>query len=223
MNYLSLCQSLVQECGITGSMTSAIGQSGEFKSVASWVNNSWRDIQLEHTNWRWMRDEFTLQTVASTDAYLPSVAGAADYSKWHLDTLRAFRTSTGTADDTHMQFWEWQSFRNRYLFGAQASSKPTEFTVRPRDSALVLGPVPDDIYTVYGEYQRRATLFTLDADIPGLPEEYHMLIVHRAKLKYAFDENAPEVMADAQREHNRMMAALMETQLDMLDLGEPLA
>jgi hypothetical protein len=223
MDYLALCRSLTRECGISGEMSSALNQAGEFAQVASWVNSAWRDIQLENTNWRWMRDEFTFQTVPGTPDYTPTSANAADFSKWHLDTLRAFRTATGTSDDAFMRWWEWQDFRNRFMFGAQSSYKPTEFATRPRDNALVLGPAPDGIYTVYGEYQRRATLLTADDQSPGIPEEYHMIIVHRARLKYAFDENAPEVMADAQREHNRLMGALTETQLDSFDLGCPLA
>jgi hypothetical protein len=97
------------------------------------------------------------------------------------------------------------------------------FAIKPRGSNLLIGLKPDDVYTIYGEYQRRPFYMASDAESPDMPEEYHMAIVHAARVKYAAYENAPEVMSEAQRDYDRVMSNLASTQLDDINTGSPLA
>ena len=97
------------------------------------------------------------------------------------------------------------------------------FTVRPKDRALLLGLIPDAEYQVYGEYQKTPYYLVNNTDVPDMPEEFHRLIVHGARVKYAVYENAPEVLAEAQRDYGRMMDSLVDNQIDEIGTGQPLA
>ena len=221
MNFLELCRRTVEKCGISGSLTSTSGQIGEMLRVVNWVNEAWHDIQLSQSNWDWMRYEFSFQTIAGQQEYTTAQANATLFSKWHTDTFRLYASSV--ADEQFIVEWLWLTFRNTYMFGVSKQDRPTVFTVRPRGSSLLFGDTPDAVYTVYGEYQRRPHYMTADEDIPDMPEEYHLAIVHAARMKYASYENAPEVMAEAGRDYERVMSGLSMTQLDDIGTGEPLA
>lgn len=223
MNFLALAQKVVEKTRMTGTLASVTGQRGELLRAVNWVNEAWFDIQLSNTNWDWMRYEFTFNTIANDDEYTPAEAGATLFSKWHDDTLRIYKTSIGISDEQFLPPWTYMEFRNTYRYGVQTPGRPTVFAIRPRGSHLLLGLKPDDIYTVYGEYQRKPTYMVDNTDEPDMPEEYHMAIVHLARMKYAADENAPEVMAEAQRDYSRIMDALAVTQIDDVTTGEPLA
>lgn len=230
MNFLALCQSLVEKAGISGSITTTVSQTGEMLRVVNWVNEAWFDLQLKRTHWDWMRYDFTLQTVALQRSYAPadctdveSNAAIANFSKWHKDTFRIFKTSVGKQSETPLEELPYLVFRDTYQLGQEQVGPPDSFAVRPRGKLLLLGPIPDDVYTVYGEYQRSATHLSGDADEPDLPAQYHMLIVHLAREKYATYENAPEVLAEASADADRLFSALSETQTEDVTLGDPLA
>lgn len=223
MTFLELCVRVAEKCSITGTISTTVSQTGEFLRVVNWVNEAWRDIQLSQSNWDWMADDFSFQTVAGQQSYTPTTIGAAEFSKWLPDTFRIYLTSTGVSDDTFLTESSYQSFRDLYMFGVQAQNKPSEFAIKRNGKNILLGSIPDAIYTVYGEYQRRATLLAGDDDEPDMEEEYHMLVVHGARMKYAAYESAPEVWDEAKLDYDRMMSRMAEAHIDELGLGNPLA
>ena len=190
MTFLELCKRTIEKCGISGSIATVTGQTGESLRVVNWVDEAWRDIQGSQSNWDWMREDFSFQSVASTQSYTPTAAGATDFGKWHKDTLRIYLTSTGVSDDSFLCEWDYRTFRDLYMFGVQQTGKPVVFAEKPGTHALLLGSIPDAVYTVYGEYQLAATAMTADADIPSMDEQFHMAIVHLARMKYAAYEAA---------------------------------
>lgn len=225
MNFLQLCQRTREKCGISGSGPAAVtGQSGEMLRVINWVNEAWMEIQNSRTNWMWMRGEFTFNTVAAQQAYTPTEAGVAStHSHWWMDTLRIYRADVGVNDEQHLHQTDYANFRDVYQFSARMNGRPTAVAMRPWDQALLLGPVPERIYTVVGEYQKKATEMVANADVPSLPSQYHMLIVYEAMTKYAAYEAAPEVMAGVQTSYDEIKAALYGNQQPGFSLGGPLA
>lgn len=225
MNFLQLCQRTREKCGISGSGPAAVtGQSGEMLRVVNWVNEAWMEIQNSRTNWMWMRGEFTFNTVAAQQAYTLTDAGvAATHSHWWIDTLRIYRTDVGVNDEQHLHKTDYAAFRDVYQFSARMNGRPTAVAERPWDQALLLGPVPEQIYTVVGEYQKKATEMAANIDVPSLPTQYHMLIVYEAMTKYAAYEAAPEVMAGVQTSYSEIKSALYDNQQPDFSLGGPLA
>lgn len=223
MDFLRLCQRTVEKCAISGSMVSVSGRSGEMLRVVNWVNEAWHDIQLAQAGWDWMRYEFTLTTIAGQQGYTPAEASLTSFSRWHTDTLRIYKTDLGLADDKFIVELDYKSFRDTYMLGVQLPGAPTVFAVKPRGSSLLFGAVPDGVYTVYGEYQKAPHYLVENTDTPDMPDEYHMAIVHAARMKYAAYENAPEVMMEASRDFDRLMGNLAMTQIEEVGLGGPLA
>lgn len=231
MNFLQLAQKLRQKVGGTGTgPATVVAQTGEYLDFVDWTNEAWLAIQTLEANWKWMRKDFSFQTTAGKSFYLPNATagetGITDLAKYHDDdTWRAYKTATGRADESFLVPWHYQTYRDSFDFGLQSTilSKPTVWSVRDRDRAVLLGHTPDDVYTITGQYQKVPTEMAADADEPDMPARFHMLVVYRAMMLYGKYEGAPEVFADGEEEFNKLYAALRIDQLEPVTLGEPLA
>jgi hypothetical protein len=89
---------------------------------------------------------------------------------------------------------------------------------------MMLGQVPNTIYTMTGEYQRLPSSMSADADLPtGLPTHLHKILVYKAMQFYGLFEAASEVMARGERGETALMAQLEREWLPEVSLGNPLA
>lgn len=230
MNYLALVNRTRRECGASSAALASLSAlSTEDTRFKSWVNEAWRDLQLHRPDWDWLRKTASFNTVAAQQNYTLAQANAADQAEWKRDSFRAYLAATGYGDEQILPFMEWGTFRNVYLYGAQRAivGRPVVFTVKP-DHTLALGPVPDAIYGIEGEYFRTVTDLTAETDAPsdagnGLPDRWHMLVVWMAARMYASFEAAPEVQQRADVETRRLLQRLEFEQLPMLTSGPPLA
>jgi hypothetical protein len=224
MNYLQLSQRLRQECGVAGTgPISVTGQTGEARRLVDYVNTAWLEIQGLHDQWNFMRSTFSFQTSANVGEYTPATIGLTDRRYWDTDTFRAYLTSVGTDDEQWLVEWDYQIFRDTYRFGAQTPGRPMVFAIRPQDSAIMLGSIPDAVYTVTGEYQRTPTAMATNDAIPDIPEHLHMVIVYKAMEYYALFESAGEVLTQARTGYGRLISQLEREQLPAVSLGNPLA
>jgi hypothetical protein len=224
MNYLQLSQRLRQECGIAGAgPISVVGQVGEAKRLVDYINTAWLEIQGLQDQWGFMRTSFSFQTSANVGDYTPAAIGLTDRRYWYTDTLRAYLTSAGTDDEQWMVEWAYQVFRDTYRFGSQTPGRPMVFAVRPQDNALMLGSVPDAVYTITGEYQKTPSELVGNDDTPEIPTHLHMVIVYKAMEYYALFEAAGEVLAQARAGYSRLIAQLQREQLPQIGFGNPLA
>lgn len=225
MNFLQIAQRTREKCGISGTgPISVTGQSGENLRIVNWCQESYVELQNERKDWMWMRQPFSFTTTLGQQDYTPVQAGLQDLSHWRTDTLRVYRTAVGVNDEQHLRFYEYESFRDIYQYANRIPGRPNFFAVRPQDYALLLGPIPSqDQFTVVGEYQKRATELAGNDDIPGLPEQFHMLIVYGAMERYAAYEAAPEVIAGVKGSYDKMMTALQNQQLEQVFIPETLA
>jgi len=235
--YLTLSNDLARESGLSGaaaSISAVTVQSGQALRVVEWVQRSYKDIQNRH-NWRWLRSTWTVNTVASDDTYAfgdctdDRLAALITRFKcwWPYDecgapNVKRYLTSGGVGGEGWMTFLPWSNFRAIYKIGTQNNGQPVNFTIDPQNQ-LVLGPKPDAIYTISGEYQMSAQILAADGDTPEVPSDYHDLIVWYALEKYGRFSAAPEALAQAQRESSRLMRQLEANQLPSIALGGPLA
>jgi len=224
MNYLELTKKLRQECGIPGiGPVSVVDQRGEAKRLADYINDAWLEIQGLHDHWNFMREQFSLPTTAGVGDYAPSVGGLDDFRQWHKETLRCQRADAGVGDEQWLVEWDYQTFRNTYRFAQQTPGRPVVFAVKPKGDELMLGSIPDAVYTITGEYQRVPTLLEGDDDVPDIPTHLHLVIVYKAMEFYGLFESAGEVLARSDRGYKRLMAALEREELPDVYLGNPLA
>jgi hypothetical protein len=234
--FLQLCQDASRECGVDSTGPSAVtGQTGEFLRLVNWVKNAHTELQNRYPNWRWMRKPFTVNTVASTDTYAytactdtETTAAITRFKRWWADDIyRAFTiylTSGGVSGQRDLIWTPYEYFKRLYKFGPQQSNTGPPIHVSVDDNnKIVLGPNPDAIYTVGGDYQRGAQVLAANADTPEMPSDFHQLPVYMAMKKFAGYESAPEVMTRAVNEGNVLMRQLELDQLPMMGLAEPLA
>lgn len=234
MTYLQLCQRLRQEAELPGTGPSSVtGQTGQFKRLVDWIAASWRDIQNYHPDWRWMRRPFSFNTVAGTDQYASGDVTDVDatgpitrFARWWWEDAEdpplAYLQSAGVAQQYRLIALPWEHWKWLYRFGAQTNQPPIHVSVDPQNR-LCLGPKPDAVYVVTGEFQRSPQELTIDADTPEMPVQYHDLIWAWGLEKYAANAVAAELVARAQLESTRLMSRLEHNQRPAMSLGGPLA
>lgn len=199
------------------------------------MKNAWTEIQNRHYNWRWLRSGFTVNTTSGDGTYagtdctdILTSATVTRFGSWvRLDdngasNIKCYLTSGGVAGEYWLTDLPWSYYYALYRRGTQNNGQPVHFSIDPQNN-LVIGPKPDGIYTISGEYYRSAQTFAADADTPEMPSQFHQLVVYMAMQKFAAYQNAPEVMSRGVTEGNRVMRQLEKNQLPMIGFGAPLA
>jgi hypothetical protein len=240
--FLQLVNKLSSESGISGApaaITSVIGQTGMALRMVNWTIASYREIQGRSAQWRWLRSTFSFPTVAGTDTYAYNAAGCIDtrlgapitrfrgwipFGERGESNISRYLTAGGVPGQMWMTFLPWSIFRAMYKFGPMQLNQSTiiHVTITPQNQ-LMIGPNPNEVFTVLGEYQMAAQILAADGDVPEMPEDYHDLIFYRAMEKYGRFQAAPEVVARGETEGGRIMRALEQGQLPQLLLAAPLA
>lgn len=231
MTYLELVQRLRIETGYTNTgPNTLVGVSGAHERATAWIATAYTELQNRH-DWRWLRKTFTLNTTSGTAAYAGSDATDSDgavtrLKRWRLEDPwnppKCYLSSAGVGTEGWLAFLPWEHFRSIYRVGAQNNGHPRHVTIDPDDN-LVLGPTPDDIYVVSGEYHRTAQVLSVNADTPEMPSDYHMAIVYAAMGKYGMYDNAPETATRARVEGRSILRQLEATQLPKMRRAGPMA
>lgn len=231
MDYLALCQRTRLECGIPGTGPTAVtSQTGELERIVTWVNQAWIDIQSAHKDWGWMRTTASFTTVAGDANYtLGTGAGtvgvlAANFGMWVPESSRNYETSVGTDSEIFMSDIGYESWRNGYQYSALRDSRgrPIEIAVAP-DKSLCLGPTPLAGYTVTRDYFSAPDALEANADTPGIPAQYHMIIVYRAMMSHGAFSSAPEVYQRGELEFRKLLQRLTADYLPPITWGPALA
>lgn len=232
MTFLQLVQKLHREAGCSGSAPSAVtSQTGEAQRLVDWVNDAWEDIQNAHPNWKWMRSQARVSTSAGDREYEPgdftddrtSVA-IENFGRWVPNTFSIYKNSLGQSDERELIWMPYDEWRRLYDFGADATAQdyPVNFTVDPTTLAVLLGKIPDTTYVVRGDFYHCASRMSANADVPGLPAQFHLAIVWRALMLYAEYESAPEAYGKGQSNFNRAFSRLELNQKPAMGFGPPL-
>jgi len=238
--FLKICQNVARECSVAGGAdasprpTTVVGQSGELNRIVNWVRDAYIEIQGAR-DWRWLRKDFTFDTVSGTDTYAYSVITDVDdsavisrFRAWRLNDRmnppKIYLTSAGVGGQSYLVFSRWDRFSSVYKIGAiqDQTSQPITITYNPKDE-IVLGMTPNDIYTVTGSYYLSAQILAADADVPELPAMFHDLIKYQAMMYYGLFESAPEIISRAQIGAARLMNQLKRDQEPKMRFGGPLA
>lgn len=235
MNFLAGVQKFARKAGATSQPSAVTSQTGEAQRLVDDYIDAYTEIQNKHP-WRWLRRGFTFNTTSGDDSYaygdvtdVDAGTAIARFSEWRLsdprDPPKIYLTSTGVSGERWLVYIPWEDFKRIYKIGSQSSntSAPAHISVDPLDN-IVLGPSPNGIYTVTGDFIRSAQILAADADIPEMPTQFHNLIVYKAIEKYAiYEEVAPQILAYAQSESKRMMRQLENNQCPKFRMARSLA
>jgi len=223
MNKLQLVQKLGEKCGVSGTITTTVGLSGEWLRLSNWIDEAWNELQSEHDDWNWMRSSVLLgggasfPTVSGTAVYRLGAAAAGyvgvlpdNFGKWVRDGIRCMTTSVGFQDEQIIDWVDFDYWRDVYAIGANRSvtTRPMAYSEGP-NKELCLGPYPNGDYTITADYFWAPLIMEDDDDVPvGLQVKWHMAIVYKGMMKYAAYEAAPEVMVDGENGYGKMFAEM---------------
>jgi len=200
-------------------MTTVVDQTSMYGKLVNWVNLAWSDIQLLRPDWLFMQSEFSFDTTAGQRDYTQATAGLSDLSAWNKRSFLIYEKSLSATDQNPLPYLQYSKWRDAYRsrMTARPNDRPQLFTILTNNS-LRFEAQPDKIYTVDGEYRRTAQALAANTDTPtGLPDEYHMLIVWKALMYYADDQNAPELLDKAEEGYDPLLHRLEITQLPEFD------
>ena len=227
--YLQLSTYLRQETSDVGTGPTAVtSQTGELARIVNWIDRAYTELQQEK-DWRWLRKSFTVNTVASDGEYAytdvtdtVSLIAPTRFAFWYKNTFKCYLSSAGVGGEYGLLWIPWEQFRRIYRYGTQTDGPPCHVSEDPTQK-FVLGPEPDAVYVVSGDYHLGPQLLTANGDIPEMPTRFHMLIVYEAMQKYGGHRAAPEAMLRASTEGGRLYSALCRDQLPQITVGGPIA
>jgi hypothetical protein len=157
---------------------------------------------------------------------VPTAAAITRLKRWAVENpynpCKCYLTSSGAGAEYWLSYIPWDAFRTTYQIGTQAEGAPAHISVDPNNN-LVLGPIPDAVYTITGEYHRSSQVLAADADEPEMPSEYHMLIVYTAMEDAGFHDMAEEIIARSNIKSRRLLRQLMQTQTPRMRKAGPMA
>lgn len=224
MNLLALVQALHREGGFPGNApTDVAGQTGRANDLVRWTIEAWHDIQRHAGGrWKWLRRPFTIDTIANDQTY--TSANATDtvdsvtitrFRRWNLDEEEPwfiYLVSDGKSTEQRLpQAEHWYEFRQLYVIGEHTAAYPAQMAVHP-DDTIYLGPKPNGIYRITGDYWMSNQALAANTDVPEMPADYHMAIPYRAMTKYAYNVVAQNLLARAATEGNQIFEALIDDQ-----------
>lgn len=174
---------LHREVGAAGSEPSTVlNQRGEAKRLVDWIAQADFHVQMLWHNWKFLRAEFSDDTVDGTR----TMAKPSDHNRWDEKT---FFLDT----DNPLQVLEYETVKSEVFETSAASeTQPSTVIIMP-DNSLRFDPVPDTVYTITADYFVTPTLLAADATVSVIPEEFHRnVIVARGQISYGNFENAQE-------------------------------
>lgn len=210
MNYLELCQSVRQQAGISGTgPVDVTTQTGVYQKIVDWVAQAYLDIQTEETRWRWLWVEEQFNTVLDQRDYAPVAdLGLTNFNAWEIHSLYARRSSSGQRFP--LEYSEYEHFRDYYL---QTTNGPAqEYTFLP-NKTLRFQELPNVVEAIDFEYWRTPYELVDADDVPAFPSHHHKIIVYKALMYYAADEEAGNIFSDASSNYTRFLSRLRGTEL----------
>jgi len=211
--YLVLCQDMARDVGIPGTGPSSVTStslSEEENAVVRYIANADQDVQSRWFDWDFLWSEASITAISGTSTLTSSNSGfPSALGNWKLDSL-----VWDKASDSYqiLEYMEWNSYREMYKYGTVDSDVPEVYSIKPNND-LDLYPTPDSATVISAEYWATPTVLAADADISAIPPRFHKIIIARAKMYYAENEDAPEVMAGAVAEFEDLLDKLEADQL----------
>lgn len=213
MNYLALCDKLLKETGLSDQgVSSVIGQNGLNKKAVDWINRAWVEIQ-NLSDWEFLWQETTFNTVVNQQDYDPviNLALSPSLDKWIPNSVRITENNlTGYLSYTPWSEWVRANF---------STGKPTSFTIRP-DNKMSFNTLPNAVYTISFDYYRTPQQLSQNTDELLLAEQFHDAVLYKAILYVAAEQDAPELYQDAQSQLNIRLSAMGTSALPTITLAE---
>jgi hypothetical protein len=223
VTFLELVVALAKKAAIpSNDITDVTTETNESGRVVDWIKDAWLDIQtLQSIKWKFLHTEYTKNTVASTQDYEFYVAD--DIQQFDIDSFTYYKTADGANTRQKLTYIDYRIFKQKYRDFTD-ESEPVRITVTPTNS-LRLYPIPDDVYTIEVDAFSKPQELAINADVPSVPTNFHMMIVWKALIDYAGYEEAGAVFSHAAMRFDELYNQLLwqekyETEQSIVSPGE---
>ena len=204
--YLVLCQDMARDVGIPGTGPSSVAPTPEEeKDVVRYIKDADLDIQRMWFNWDFLWSEATLTPVAGVS----TLTSPSDLAQWNTDSVVYNPTAEGWQP---LGFVPWLQYREDYKYGTVATGTPEFFSVKP-DNVMDVYPTPDSTTAITSEYWAVPTELSDSGDVSAIPVRFHRIIIARAKIYYAEQNDAAEVLSGSIAEFTDLLLKLEADQL----------
>ena len=211
--YLVLCQDMARDVGIPGTGPSTVvttSLSEEETAVTRYIAQADLDIQSRWFDWDFLWSEATITVTTATSTLVSGDTGfPTDLGNWKLDSFVYDKTSD---DYIILEYMRWNEYRDIYKYGTVAEDLPEVYSLKP-DNSIDLYPTPSVTSTMNTEYWSTPTALTTDDQVSAIPPRFHKIIIARAKIYYAENEDAPEILSGALTEFEDLLDKLEADQL----------
>jgi len=208
MNYLQLCQDMARDVGIPGSGPDDVEStslSEEENNIVRYINQANIDVESRWFDWNFLWTEVDLSATADVS----TLTSPTDLGNWKLETVIWNKTSSNYQI---LEYMDWDDYTEMYKYGTISTGTPEAFSVKPTN-VLDLYPTPDVVGTVSAEYFKVPTTLAEDSDTSLIPTRFNRIIIARAKLYYAENEDAPEIMSGSLAEFEDLLDKLEADEL----------
>ena len=206
--YLVLCQNMARDIGIPGTGPSSVNASDlseEENAVVRYVKQADLDIQSRWLNWDFLWSEADITPSIGTS----TLTSPTDLANWKLDSIIFSKTTDSYQE---LEYIDWDDYNLEYKLGVVESGTPEVFSVKP-NNVIDVYPTPDATTAISTVYWKTPTELSSDSDISAIPPRFHKIITSRAKIYYAENEDAPEILAGALAEFEDLLDKLEADQL----------
>lgn len=231
MNYLQLCQEIVNELGLSGRptltntnpMTTSTGSSpGEIVNVGRWIRDAALSIDNMWEDWKYLWNKYSTLAafpngVAAGQQTLPAPPNGILVRQWNPQFFRWRPNGTPGAVWSELEWYTREEMLQQWDPDNSQPGPPVAVTIQP-DNTLYFASAFDIPYDFLGEFWQRPVPLAALTDTPLMPAEYHRGIVCRASVMYANREDAPEVIAGMEAELIDVIDKLQADQLERFGL-----
>lgn len=222
MTFLAICKRLRQEARGTGTgPATVVGQSGDMKSIVDWASDSYRDIQKAKRSWRWLWEDVEIPITSGQREYtLAQIAALVPaftrHAHWKPNGFKYYVTSEGVASERKLGETLFERAYEREYGTVPSAVRPNGITVLPNGTLrLAQTPTADGVLTA--THYRTAQILAADADVPEMPNDFHMLIVWHALSDFGIVEAASEIYERSVMKKAKMFSELMIDQLEPVE------
>ena len=206
--YLVLCQNMARDIGIPGTGpddVTSTSLSEEENAVVRYVKQADLDIQSRCFNWGFLWTEATITPVVGTS----TLTSPSDVGIWKLDSI-VFSKDTDSYQE--LEYMDWDDYNLEYKMGVVESGTPEVFSVKP-NNVIDVYPTPNATTAISVAYWATPTELAANSDVSAIPPRLHKIITSRAKIYYAENEDAPEILSGALAEFEDLLDKLESDQL----------
>jgi hypothetical protein len=197
---------MAREVGIPGSGPSSVTPtSEEEKDVVRQIKDADIDIQRRWFNWNYLWAEASITTSSGTS----TITSPTDLAQWNIDCVVFDPTSDNYQP---LEYVPWNEYKDQYKYGTVDSGTPEVFSVKP-DNVIDLYPTPDSSTVIKAEYWKTPTELSSDSDVSAIPSRFHRMIICRAKIYYAEQNDALEILSASVAEFTDLLDKLESDQL----------